>query len=78
MPTFHFYKSNVKVAELVGAQRDKLEELIALHSANDDQSLQSLLAAGQELSDILTKTIRKVYESNPEPVANGALGTNSF
>lgn len=77
MPTFHFYKANLKVGELVGADKGKLESLIVQHGAVEEDSLQKLLANGQDLSDILTKTIKKIYESNPEQVAKAALGKDS-
>ena len=49
MPTFHFLKNRVKVADIVGAQRDKLEPTIKQHETAAD------LGAG-EGSGSATKT----------------------
>jgi len=76
MPTFHFYREGLKVGEVVGADKGKLEALIVQHGTVEEVSLQKLLATGQDLSDILTKSIRKIYEVNSPPVAQAALGNS--
>jgi thioredoxin len=50
MPTFNFMKAGVKVAELVGANPKKLEELVKQHGGSTDSASSSLPPGHDELT----------------------------
>jgi len=75
MPTFQFYRNNNKVAEFAGASPQKLEAMIVQYKPSAEPTLQQLVASGQDLSELLTDAVRKVYETTSKNNADAALDT---